>query len=810
MKQVLSKIINGDLAFTTMFDFVKDLVFLMEVRGSSYHYIYVNQSAFKVLKSDDSIYGRKLEDVLSLEQYMVLAPKYDQVQSTLKSVEFIEESSVSDKVTFGETSLNPIVTEEGDCRYILAIVRDVTEIKQEEQKTRAKEKRLDSLVKYNREAVFEFDLDGRFVSVNDRAMEISGYEYDEFIGQSFKPIVVKKYLADAVKLFEKALSGTSAEYEIAIHHKKGHQVYLLINKIPIIVDDMLVGIYGIAKDITKQKKLEYLLQESEQRYKSLFENHPDAIFTYDTKGHFISGNAEVENLSGYTRAELLGKSIESLIEPVDVDRALNYFKKAVTGKKSQRYETSGRNKNGSRLDLSVTKIPIVVNNDVVGIYGVTKDITSEKRLQKELIEKTEELEAFWNNSVDPIFLANNNLDIVQCNPAFERLFNYKIEELPGLKNERIPFELGEEMEEIITECIGNGKNILLKETKRRTKNGDLLDILASYTPALDKDEKVTGVYGFYKNVTHLKTIERELKKTQEKFQLITENAFDVITLTDFSGLITYVSPSNEMILGYKYEDYINYSYRNFIHPDDQETFGKRLEAMKIEDHLSTVEIRMRHKKGHYIWMDISTSTILEDGQTKKAVMIARDATERKDLQNQLENAAYYDYLSGLPNRRVFDDKLNQAIIQANRLNKKVAILMLDGQGFKQINDTYGHDAGDAVIKEMARRLESSVEKNATVTRRGGDEMAVIISDIEFLKEAEDTAKCIIQALNEPFYFNGINIQIGAGIGISLYPDDTDDKKRLVTYADRALYQAKEAGGSRYRLYQNNSVERGRD
>lgn len=209
-------------------------------------------------------------------------------------------------------------------------------------------------------------------------------------------------------------------------------------------------------------------------------------------------------------------------------------------------------------------------------------------------------------------------------------------------------------------------------------------------------------------------------------------------------------------------------------------------------------------------MDISTSTILEDGQTKKAVMIARDATERKDLQNQLENAAYYDYLSGLPNRRVFDDKLNQAIIQANRLNKKVAILMLDGQGFKQINDTYGHDAGDAVIKEMARRLESSVEKNATVTRRGGDEMAVIISDIEFLKEAEDTAKCIIQALNEPFYFNGINIQIGAGIGISLYPDDTDDKKRLVTYADRALYQAKEAGGSRYRLYQNNSVERGRD
>lgn len=807
MKHVLNKIIKGALDFMKMFDFVKDLVFLMEVRGDSYHYIYVNQSALKELNIDESIYGKKMEDILSQKQFESLELKYKQVQTTHEPVEFIEQSSVDNKVTYEETSLNPMMTENGNCRYILAIVRDITEIKREEQKSRAKEKRLDSLVKYNREAVFEFDLEGRFVSVNDRAMEVSGYDYEEFIGSSFKPIVVKDYLADAIALFEKALSGTAAEYEIGIYHKKGHVIYLLINKIPIIVDDVLVGIYGIARDITKQKRLEDLLQESEQRYKSLFENHPDAIFTYDINGRFVSGNAEVENLSGYTRTELIGHSFETFIDSVDMNKTLDHFQKAIKGRKSERYELTAKNKQGNYVDLSVTKIPIIVNDEVVGIYGVTKDITVEMKLQKALLEKTEELEAFWNNSVDPIFLINSKGSIVQCNPAFENLFGYKKEDFADLKRDIIPPEFMNEAEEIVTNCISMGKNIPLKETKRLTKNGEVLNILASYAPALDKEGKVIGAYGFYKNVTSFKSIERELQKTQKTFRLITENAFDIVTLTDCSGLINYVSPSNETILGYKYTDYVDKPYSSYIHPDDKYLFEDRFKAMMEEDYPTTLEIRVRHKDGHYIWMDISTTTIDEDDDTKKAVMIARDVTERKELQDQLENAAFYDYLSGLPNRRVFDKELEQAMAQADHSDKKIAVLMLDGQGFKQINDTHGHDAGDAVIKEMGHRLQSSVPANAVVTRRGGDEMAVILPDIDSVKAAEDTALQIIQAFDVPFYFSGVKIQIGAGIGISFYPEDTEDKNLLVTYADRALYKAKEAGGSNYRLYKNDLGER---
>ena len=209
---------------------------------------------------------------------------------------------------------------------------------------------------------------------------------------------------------------------------------------------------------------------------------------------------------------------------------------------------------------------------------------------------------------------------------------------------------------------------------------------------------------------------------------------------------------------------------------------------------------VQHRNGHYIWMEASISAIVENGEVKQLVTIARDITERKKFRDELARMAFYDFLSGLPNRRTFDDRLEMAIQQANRFKKKVAVMMLDGCKFKRINDTFGHDAGDAVIKEMAKRLKSSLREMDTVARLGGDEFAVILPEISSVQFVEDIAKRVLHSFEEPFYFLGLEIKMGAGMGISIYPDHSTDKKCLMKFADKALYEAKKYGVNEYRMF----------
>ncbi|WP_102345138.1 PAS domain S-box protein [Bacillus sp. Marseille-P3661] len=806
MKQFVKRIGKDVLAFSSLFDFMKDLIILVEIDGDSYRYVYVNQSAASVLSYDGGIYGQRIEDVVPKGRAELLKQYFKEVQTTKKSVEYIESIETKNGTFIGESSLGPIITEDGDCQYILAITRDVTEKMQKEmelletKRTLEKEhKRLTSLVENNDDAVFELDLMGNFTSSNAILTQITGYSEQDLIGSSFVPLIDKEYLNDTLSHFERALAGINEEYETCIQNSHGEKIYLLVTNMPINIDGMLDGIYGIARDITERRRMERLLEESEQRYKSLFENHPDAIFSYDLYGNFTSGNAGVERISGYSSEEFLGKSFIPMMVPEDVDKTLYHFNKAIQDKKTESYEVALRHKAGHRVELFVMSIPIIVNDDVVGIYGLAKDVTETKQAQKALIETKEELEVFWKYTVDPVFFINTKGDILKVNPAFEKTFGFSEDEIVVQKCTIVPVNLKIELLEI-SERISNGEIISTHQTKRITKHGELLDIISSYTPVRDESGNIIGATAFYKNVTEHKRAERELIKSQEKYRLITDNAFDIINIINPNGIIEFVSPSNEKILGYPTEDCIGTPFLTHVHPEDLSLLEREFRRLLAGGEPCPVEFRVWHRNGQMIWMEANTTPVIEDGEVKQLVTIARDITERKKLRDELEKAAFYDFLSGLPNRRTFDDRLEMAIHHANRSGQKVAVMMLDGRKFKQINDTYGHDAGDAVIKEMARRLQKCVRKTDTVARLGGDEMGIILPELTSVETAEDIARRIIKAFEEAIDFNHVKINLGAGIGISLYPDHSNDKRQLVKFADMALYDAKQAEHTEYKIY----------
>ncbi|WP_236610235.1 sensor domain-containing diguanylate cyclase [Planococcus halocryophilus] len=294
---------------------------------------------------------------------------------------------------------------------------------------------------------------------------------------------------------------------------------------------------------------------------------------------------------------------------------------------------------------------------------------------------------------------------------------------------------------------------------------------------------------------------KELQKSQEKYRLITESTLDIITLMNLSGEIEYVSPASKKVLGFSDKVYIGKLFTQNIHPEDTFTLIDNVTAVINGGQPTPLDVRYLHQDGHYIWMEVSPTPVYSNGEMTQLFTLARDVTERKRLQSDIAKMAFYDHLSGIPNRRSFDEKLEKAVLQANRTNKKIAVLMLDGRKFKKINDQFGHDAGDAVIKEMATRLQASIRFGDTAARLGGDEMGVILPEIDSVDIAIATAEQILKSYETPVLFNGHEITMGAGIGISIYPDDAANEKQLIKHADLALYEAKKANRDAYRVYE---------
>lgn len=188
----------------------------------------------------------------------------------------------------------------------------------------------------------------------------------------------------------------------------------------------------------------------------------------------------------------------------------------------------------------------------------------------------------------------------------------------------------------------------------------------------------------------------------------------------------------------------------------------------------------------------------DQGLVQQYIGIATDITLLKQHEQELDRMAHYDALTGLPNRRLLADRMQQAIAQVKRNGKRLAIAYLDLDGFKPVNDQYSHDAGDVLLIEIARRLELAVREMDTVARLGGDEFVVLLLELAQIRECEAVLDRILQSLHEPITLPQGTVQVGASIGVCLYPgQDSDDPDGLLRYADQAMYQAKQTGKNRY-------------
>lgn len=307
----------------------------------------------------------------------------------------------------------------------------------------------------------------------------------------------------------------------------------------------------------------------------------------------------------------------------------------------------------------------------------------------------------------------------------------------------------------------------------------------------------------------------ELEEKERNFRFITENSADVIWTMDIAtGKFTYVSPSVYNLRGYTVEEVMAQSREELMTAESAErAFGALAHAIERwnagirGDTKRVTEVDQPHKDGHLVPTEVVTTLHTNaEGQLTSIIGISRDITERKKAEEVIRNLAFYDSLTGLPNRRLLLDRLEQAITQAKRKGISLALLFIDLDKFKPVNDLYGHEAGDWLLQSVAQRMQCCLRESDTAARIGGDEFIVLLPEVNNSTDALIVAEKIRGILNQPFYMtSGQLLNISACIGIALYPEHGLTEKQLMKNGDTAMYQAKESGRNKVFIFRNNDT-----
>jgi len=396
---------------------------------------------------------------------------------------------------------------------------------------------------------------------------------------------------------------------------------------------------------------------------------------------------------------------------------------------------------------------------------------------------------------DALMITDADSNIIRINKAFETITGYAEEDVLG-KNTRI-FKSGRHGKSFYMALwqglLRNG--FWSGEVWDRHKNGNTYPKHLTIT-AIKNSEGVTTEYvASFLDITDQKKDEIELLR----FRSIIDSSDDAIISKTLGGVIETWNRGAEKIFGYTANEVIGNSMEILIPPDRQHEETEILALLKLGEKVEHFETVRRRKDGRLIDISTTISPILnKDGKVIGVSQIARDISLQKRSSRLVWDQTNFDQLTNLPNRSLFFDRLSKELLQTRRSNKHLALLFLDLDGFKPVNDRYGHDAGDSVLKAVAKRWLACVREADTVARLGGNEFAVILGDLGKPDEASLVAETLIQALalKIPLAY-GRECRIGTSVGISIYPDNATAMDSLLSTADAAMYESKKRGGNTY-------------
>ncbi len=410
-------------------------------------------------------------------------------------------------------------------------------------------------------------------------------------------------------------------------------------------------------------------------------------------------------------------------------------------------------------------------------------------LEVDIEPTVDEYQLIWENTNDAIFILRNDGAITQANPALTDILGWSLEEVEG--HVRPPFFMDNftlENHQKQLDVLRSGESIANFETQRRHKDGTIKDILASYR-AINKGHVLA--VAMYKDITEEKLTKHKLGIAESCYRTLVEYSPDAI-LVQNDDKLSFANPAAIKLMGAdSFHQIIGKSIYDFIEPNPAEDKSHLLETFHDLEMVKTEPMIEKFVRfdGTKIWVEIIAIPVNHNGEMVIQAII-RDITVRKYYEDQLTYMATYDPMTGVVNRGSFIEALDQVIEQANESEETFAVLYIDLDKFKNINDSLGHGVGDELLIQFAKRQGRSIHNSSVIGRIGGDEFLILLRDISKGK-IEMIAKQMLANFNEPYMIQNNEIHSTASIGIAMYPVDGKDSTKLIHKADQALYRAKQ-------------------
>jgi diguanylate cyclase (GGDEF)-like protein/PAS domain S-box-containing protein len=521
-----------------------------------------------------------------------------------------------------------------------------------------------------------------------------------------------------------------------------------------------------------------------RNFEALMSNAIDGIYIINIDGRILEANDAFCNMMGYTQNEIKSMSISDWNVQYSKDELQDRLKD-FAGKQA-RFETILRRKDGTLIDVEISTRSVSIDGEIY-YFTSSRGITAQKREQHEM----ELMKVSIDHSGDAIHWVNSDAKIVYVNESFCHSLGYSKEDLLTMSIPDIdPDFPADDWPEHWKEFRRLGS--MTFESRHRKKNGEIFPVEINLTHISFENEEYNCVYA--RDITERKKIEEELKLSS----LILESSSEGMVVTDENNRIIAVNPAFTAITGYSFEEVKGKSPNILSSGRHDAAFYKAMwDEVKATGHWHG-EIWDKRKDGSIHAKLLTINTIQKNGDgVYRYVALFSDITEKKLSEETIWKQANFDSLTGLPNREMFHDRLAQETKKADRSRLPVALLMIDLDQFKEVNDTLGHSVGDALLQQAADRIRSCVRETDTVARLGGDEFTVVLSEIDDDSRAEDIAQKIIKKLAEPYHLDVESLYVSASIGISLYPNDAADIDTLLKNADQAMYVAKNKGRNRF-------------
>ncbi|MFC4863932.1 sensor domain-containing protein [Pseudomonas sp. MAHUQ-62] len=699
--------------------------------------------------------------------------------------------------------------------YLISTFLDTTERKRAENALRISEEKFAKAFRSTPEAVVITDrASGLFLEINVGFERQFGWSQEETIGHSSLELGIWEDPAQRHAMLETLQrDGRLDELEVNLRRRDGSHAICLLYGEEIELNGRTCLVLTV-RDVTRQRAQEQALKDSQERLNLALESADLGTWDWHIANGTLYGSARASALHGLAKEPFEGEFRDFFVCVPEEDRQSmrRAYQGLLEGHEND-YQVTYRTRFADG-EVHYLESTAKLYRDELGrpqrMTGILMDISERVRREQRLAASEEKFVTLFQASPDPICVSRIRDGLfIEINPSFSEVFGWQPEQIVGRSAPDIQFWADPEQRSSLFGQLLRDQGLDNVEARFLTRDGRLLTCVVS--SRFIRVERQLCITTTFRDITARQQAEAALKASQEKFAKAFHSSPDAITITEReSGRYIEVNEGFSRLTGYRADEVLGRTVSEMNIWADPAEREHLIELITRNGRVHHLEMLGQHRDGSQKVVEVSVEQIELDG-TPCLLLTARDISALKDAQAQIQHLAYHDPLTNLPNRALLTDRLTQQIALLQRHHMRGALLFLDLDHFKHINDSLGHPVGDAVLMMVTARLEASVRLEDTVARLGGDEFVVLLTGLEgkrseVTRQVREIADKLRKLLAEPMLLDGHRLQVTPSIGIALIPDHGASPADLLKRADIALYRAKDSGRNAIQIFRSTMQE----